>query len=87
MINGLPAATAVSDVKVLHAGTTATDDGIVSTGGRVLSITATGPDLAAARNSAYAAVAAVMLPGSHYRTDIADAAAHRRVYLPGTMHR
>ena len=40
---------------VLHAGTTRRDDGaVVSSGGRVLSVVGTGPDLAAARDDAYA---------------------------------
>ncbi|MEU4964804.1 phosphoribosylamine--glycine ligase [Streptomyces smyrnaeus] len=61
---------------VLHAGTRADEDGTVrSAGGRVLSITATGVDLAEARERAYAAVGRVRLAGSHHRTDIARRAA------------
>ena len=61
---------------VLHAGTRAGDDGrILSAGGRVLSVTATGPDLAKARERAYRAVERIRLDGSHHRTDIAAAAA------------
>jgi phosphoribosylamine--glycine ligase len=61
---------------VLHAGTRRRDDGaLVSSGGRVLSVVGTGPDLAAARDAAYQRVAGVRLAGSHYRTDIALAAA------------
>ena len=57
---------------VIHAGTRRRDDGaIVSAGGRVLSITATGPTLAAARDNAYALAATVDLPGGHQRADIA----------------
>jgi phosphoribosylamine---glycine ligase len=60
---------------VLHAGTRRREDGaVVSTGGRVLSVTATAATLAAARDAAYAAVARVDLPGGHYRSDIALAA-------------
>ena len=60
---------------VLHAGTARRDDGaVVSSGGRVLSVVGTGPDLAAARAAAYATVASVHLPGSHFRSDIALAA-------------
>ncbi|MEU2719782.1 phosphoribosylamine--glycine ligase [Streptomyces smyrnaeus] len=61
---------------VLHAGTRADEDGTVrSAGGRVLSVTATGADLAEARERAYAAVGRVRLAGSHHRTDIARRAA------------
>ncbi|MFF9898553.1 phosphoribosylamine--glycine ligase [Streptomyces longispororuber] len=60
---------------VLHAGTRRDGDAIVSAGGRVLSVTATGPDLAEARERAYAAVARIRLDGSQHRTDIAEQAA------------
>jgi phosphoribosylamine---glycine ligase len=46
----------------------------VSSGGRVVSLTATGPDVASARARAYALLGRVSLPGGHYRTDIALAA-------------
>ncbi|KAA0021916.1 phosphoribosylamine--glycine ligase [Antrihabitans cavernicola] len=60
---------------VLHAGTARRDDGaLVSAGGRVLSIVGTGADLADARTDAYATIAAIKLPGGHYRTDIGLAA-------------
>ena len=68
VIAGLATAAAVPDVEVLHGGTRMTDDGVVSTGGRVLSITATGADLAAARESAYAAVRDDHDRRRHYRT-------------------
>lgn len=74
-IRGLPEAVAVPGVCVLHAGTKPVADGrIVSTGGRVLSVTAVGADLMAARQSVYEAVARISLEGSHHRTDIADPA-------------
>lgn len=63
---------------VLHAGTRAEGDAVVSAGGRVLSVTATGSDLAQARTRAYKAVARIGLDGSQYRTDIAEKAAERR---------
>jgi phosphoribosylamine--glycine ligase len=57
---------------VIHAGTRRRDDGaIVSAGGRVLSATATGATLAAARDAAYALVDKIDLPGGQHRTDIA----------------
>jgi phosphoribosylamine---glycine ligase len=63
------------DAYVLHAGTALDKDGfIVSAGGRVLSVVATGADLAQARDRAYDAVDRIRLKGSHHRTDIALAA-------------
>jgi phosphoribosylamine--glycine ligase len=60
---------------VLHAGTAFGKDGtIVSAGGRVLSVVASGTDLAQARERAYSAVDKISLQGSHHRTDIALAA-------------
>ncbi|MEU4090806.1 phosphoribosylamine--glycine ligase [Streptomyces sp. NPDC026673] len=61
---------------VLHAGTKADAEGrVVSAGGRVLSVTATGGDLAKARERAYRAVGRIGLKGSHHRSDIAEKAA------------
>ncbi|MYV65308.1 phosphoribosylamine--glycine ligase, partial [Streptomyces sp. SID2131] len=60
---------------VLHAGTKRDGDAVVSAGGRVLSVTATGADLAQARERAYAAVGRIRLDGSQHRTDIARKAA------------
>ncbi|MEU1849161.1 phosphoribosylamine--glycine ligase [Streptomyces sp. NPDC019990] len=60
---------------VLHAGTRREGDAIVSAGGRVLSVTATGKDLAEARGRAYTAVGRIRLDGSQHRTDIAAKAA------------
>jgi phosphoribosylamine---glycine ligase len=65
---------------VLHAGTTRRDDGaVVSSGGRVLSVVGTGPDLAAAREDAYRIITSIKLPGSHFRGDIGLAAAEGRI--------
>jgi phosphoribosylamine--glycine ligase len=74
-IDGLAEAAAEPGVHVLHAGTAADGDRVISAGGRVLAVTATGPDLAAARERAYAAVAKIRLPGAQVRTDIAARAA------------
>ncbi|MEV7592449.1 phosphoribosylamine--glycine ligase [Streptomyces sp. NPDC089922] len=63
------------DAYVLHAGTRREGDAVVSAGGRVLSVTATGSDLAQAREKAYKAVARIALDGSQHRTDIAAKAA------------
>ena len=65
---------------VLHAGTARRDDGtVVSSGGRVLSVVGTGPDLAAARDDAYRLMTSIRLPGSHFRTDIGLAAAEGQI--------
>lgn len=67
---------------VLHAGTSRRDDGaVVSSGGRVLSIVGTGADLSAARAAAYELIKSIRLPGSHFRSDIALAAAEGRITL------
>jgi phosphoribosylamine--glycine ligase len=69
---------------VLHAGTARRGDGaVVSSGGRVLSVVGTGADLLAARESAYAVLSSVRLPGSHFRSDIGLAAAEGRIAVPG----
>jgi phosphoribosylamine--glycine ligase len=68
---------------ILHAGTARRDDGaLVSAGGRVLCCTATGADLPAARQAAYALVDRVSLNGAHWRGDIARAAARGEVTVP-----
>ncbi|WP_068897973.1 phosphoribosylamine--glycine ligase [Planomonospora sphaerica] len=62
----------VEGAYVLHAGTAAGAGGrTVSSGGRVLSVVGTGPDVAAARAAAYELVGRIRLRGSHHRTDIA----------------
>jgi phosphoribosylamine--glycine ligase len=72
-ITGLDVANSVEGVTVLHAGTRRDPDGrLVSSGGRVLSVTGVGADLAAARESVYEAVGHITLDGAHHRTDIAD---------------
>ncbi|MFV2172587.1 phosphoribosylamine--glycine ligase [Actinomadura sp. LOL_016] len=77
-ITGLAEANAVDGAYVLHAGTKLDmDDGrLVANGGRVLSVVGTGPDLAAARATAYRAVSEIGLRGAHHRTDIALKAAN-----------
>ncbi|HZA10340.1 phosphoribosylamine--glycine ligase [Mycobacterium sp.] len=65
---------------ILHAATARRDDGaLVSTGGRVLSVVGTGPDLSAARAAAYQKIESIRLPASHFRHDIALAAAQGRI--------
>ncbi len=76
VIEGLERAAEVEQAYVLHAGTAHDAEGrVVSAGGRVLSVTATGAGLEQARTRAYEAVSRVRLDGSHHRTDIAAKAA------------
>jgi len=79
VISGVEAANEVEGVAVLHAGT-AMDDArrLVTAGGRVLGVRAVGPDLATARERAYAAVGHIHIDGAHHRRDIAAAAASSR---------
>ncbi|MGK5442761.1 phosphoribosylamine--glycine ligase [Micromonospora sp. URMC 105] len=87
---GYPASPRTGDVitgadraGIIHAGTRRGADGaLLSAGGRVLCGTATGPDLAAARDAAYALVSGVELAGSQHRTDIAAAAVDGRITVP-----
>ncbi|MBP2364392.1 phosphoribosylamine--glycine ligase [Pseudonocardia parietis] len=68
---------------VLHAGTRRREDGaVVSSGGRVLSVVGTGPDLAAARADAYARLEPVHLAGAHHRTDIGLRAERGEISIP-----
>jgi len=55
---------------VFHAGTRQGPSRLETAGGRVLGVTASGPDLAAAIGQAYAAVRLIHFEGMHYRTDI-----------------
>lgn len=69
-IEGLTAAEQVTGVKVLHAGTKRLDEAIVTSGGRVLGVTAAGPSLEVALASVYEAASKVHFDGMHYRKDI-----------------
>ncbi len=63
------------DVEVTHAGTARASDGTITTaGGRVLNLTALGPDVKSARKSAYAAAGMVSFEGMQLRRDIAAGA-------------
>jgi phosphoribosylamine--glycine ligase len=76
-ITGLDAAAEIPDVKVFHAGTAMQDGKVVTTGGRVLGVTALGDSLALAKLNAYKAVKEIRWPGAWCRKDISDkASAH-----------
>jgi phosphoribosylamine--glycine ligase len=59
-------------VKVFHAGTKFSEGRLVTSGGRVLGVTAKGEDLRAAIDNAYAALAEIEFEGMHYRRDIGE---------------
>ena len=69
-ITGLPEAEA-NGAKVFHAGTAGSNGRWTTAGGRVLGVTARGPSLAAAAQTAYAAMSKIHFEGMHYRRDIA----------------
>lgn len=70
-ISGLEAAAAMEDVIVFHAGTVASRGGIVTSGGRVLGVTALGEDIRKARDRAYEAADKITFAGARCRRDIA----------------
>ena len=63
--------TQFDNVQIYHAGTLSTEQGLASSGGRVLTVTGIGEDLTEARNRAYRAISQISLTGSFYRSDIA----------------
>ena len=67
------------DTKVFHAGTAATDAGIVTAGGRVLCVVGLGEDIAAAQRLAYQRVAGIQWRQMAYRRDIGFRALRRAV--------
>jgi phosphoribosylamine--glycine ligase len=71
-ISGIEEAEAEADVVVFHAGTRRGESGgFVTAGGRVLGVTARGPDVATARERAYAAADRIQFEGKQQRRDIA----------------
>ena len=70
-ISGIAEAEATG-VEVCHAATgKKEDESLIATGGRVLTVVATGANFAEAREQAYAGIEKIKLQGSHYRKDIA----------------
>jgi phosphoribosylamine--glycine ligase len=70
VIEGLDAAAQMPGVKVFHAGTASPQGRVVTSGGRVLGVTAWGQSLEAARGLAYQAVEKIHFEGAQYRRDI-----------------
>jgi phosphoribosylamine--glycine ligase len=69
-IVGLEDADRMNDVLVFHAGTQTCENRILTSGGRVLGVTAVGDTLLAAKRRAYEAVEKIQFDGSHFRRDI-----------------
>ncbi|HET7688733.1 MAG TPA: phosphoribosylamine--glycine ligase [Nocardioidaceae bacterium] len=77
VISGIADADALEGVDVIHAGTALQDGDLVTSGGRVLAVTANGSSLAEARERAYDGVSRIKFEGAHHRTDIAQKAAQQ----------
>lgn len=69
-ITGLDDKGQVDDAFVYHAGTQLLNEKIITAGGRVLGVTATGIDLKNALEKAYVAVNKINFENAHFRTDI-----------------
>jgi phosphoribosylamine--glycine ligase len=70
VITGLEEASKLPGVTIFHAGTEAKDGNIIAVGGRVLNVTATGRDVAEARERAYDAVSRIHWDDAFFRRDI-----------------
>jgi phosphoribosylamine--glycine ligase len=76
-ITGLGEAGEMEGVTVFHAGTAFEDGRVVTSGGRVLGVTALGNDIKSAKERAYGAVEKISFEGMQYRRDISDKALNR----------
>ncbi|HIJ64424.1 MAG TPA: phosphoribosylamine--glycine ligase [Candidatus Hydrogenedentes bacterium] len=76
-ITGIEAAEQDADVTVFHAGTRLDGSALLTNGGRVLGVTALGPDIESTVEKAYAAVEKIHFECAHYRTDIGLKALNR----------
>jgi phosphoribosylamine--glycine ligase len=70
VIHGLDAAESTRDVNVFHSGTAKRESDVVTAGGRVLTVVASGSDYRGAIDRAYEAVDKITFDGMHYRKDI-----------------
>lgn len=78
VIRGLSDAKSLPDVTVFHAGTILKDGEYLTSGGRVLGVTALGSDIAHAIKNAYTAVEKITWEGMQYRKDIGRRAIENR---------
>ncbi|MBN1461576.1 MAG: phosphoribosylamine--glycine ligase [Armatimonadetes bacterium] len=77
LVHGLEAVEQSDHTVVFHAATKATDEGLVTSGGRVLGVTGLGQSLPEALERAYAGVEKIQFEGAHFRRDIGRRAAGR----------
>ena len=70
VIRGLEDASRLGDVMVFHAGTALKDNETITSGGRVLGVTALGDTIKDALERAYSAVDRISFDGAYYRKDI-----------------
>ena len=78
VVEGLEDAATMSDVVVFHAGTKSDNGAVITSGGRVLGVTAVGDDLQKAVKQAYLAITKLKFDQAQYRTDIAAKALKRK---------
>ncbi len=78
-IKGLDSLKNRDDLMVFHAGTSVNDEKIVTSGGRVLGVTALGKDIKTAKENAYNAIKKIHFEGIHFRKDIGDKAIKKTV--------
>jgi phosphoribosylamine--glycine ligase len=78
VIQGLDSFTDDQNVVVFHAGTSLDDNDVVTSGGRVLGVTALGKDIRTAQENVYKAIEKIHFDGMHFRKDIADKAIKRQ---------
>ena len=78
-ISGLGNAAAIPSVEIFHSGTSRVGPQLVTSGGRVLSVTATGDSLREALSHAYQALSEIQFEGIYYRRDIGYRALRSKV--------
>ena len=78
LIHGLEKLDGRDDVVVFHAASKETDEGLVTSGGRVLGVTGLGDTLSSALERAYGAVGEIQFEGAQWRSDIGRRAAGRQ---------
>ncbi|MFO7839812.1 MAG: phosphoribosylamine--glycine ligase [Desulfosalsimonadaceae bacterium] len=81
-IKGVNNVKRMKDVEVFHAGTSHKNNSIVTSGGRVLGVTALGDDIEKAVSRAYEAAGKISWQGEHHRTDIGKKALKRKEAAP-----
>ncbi len=85
-ISGIEAAEALGGIKIFYAGVKMRDRVLVTSGGRVMGVTAVAENLPAAIERAYAAVAKIHFEGMHYRRDIGAKGLRHLARAPGGSH-